>query len=89
MIAGKIVKVEKVTIDRYKRTVGKVFYNGENINRKLVEDGHCWVYRKYNKDEFMLELEAYARDNQLGLWQLPEHERIPSWEYRKNKRKKH
>jgi len=88
MVAGKTVQVEKVAIDRYKRIVGKVFYNGENINRRLVEDGHCWVYRTYNKDKSMLVLEAYARDNRLGLWRLPENERIPPWEYRRNKRKK-
>jgi len=88
MIAGKVVQVEKVTIDRYKRIVGKVFYSGENINRKLVKDGQCWVYRKYNKDPSMLELEAQARDNERGLWRLPENQRIPPWEYRRNKRKK-
>jgi len=87
MISGKIVKVERVT-DRYKRIVGKVFYNGENINRKLVADGHCWVYRKYNKDSSMLELETQARANKLGLWRLHENERIPPWQFRKNKRKK-
>jgi len=88
MIAGKVVQVEKVTIDRYKRIVGKVFYSGENINRKLVKDGQCWIYRKYNKDPSMLELEAQARDNERGLWRLPENQRIPPWEYRRNKRKK-
>ena len=88
LIAGKKVQVEKVTIDRYKRIVGKVFYDGENINRKMIENGHCWVYRKYMKDRSLLELERQAKDNRLGLWQLPEHERIPPWEYRKNKRKK-
>ena len=35
MIAGKIVQVEEVGIDWYKRIVGKVFYDGENINRKV------------------------------------------------------
>jgi len=87
-IAGKNVQVEKITIDRYKRIIGKVFYDGENINRKMVSNGHCWVYRKYMKDRSLLELEQDAKDNRRGLWQLPEHERIPPWEYRKIQRDK-
>ena len=31
-------------------------------------------------------LEKNAKENQLGLWALPEGERIPPWQWRKNKR---
>jgi len=83
IIAGKIVEVEKVTVDRYKRIVGKVFYNGENINHKLIKEGHCWVYRKYMEDESLLALEIRAKNNKVGLWRLPDHEKMPPWEFRK------
>ena len=45
-VAGATVSVEAVTIDRYGRTVGKVWLDGRDINRELVAEGHAWVYRK-------------------------------------------
>jgi len=79
----KQISVEKITTDRFKRVVGRVFYNGQNVNRELVEQGHCWVYRKYMKDHSLLIIERQAKKNERGLWQLPENQRVPPWIYRK------
>ena len=86
IIANKVVQVEKVTVDRYKRIVGKVFYDKQNINRKLVAEGHCWVYPEYNRDPLLPEIEAQARKQKLGLWKLPNP--IPPWIFRKMMREK-
>ena len=75
-----------VTIDRYGRTVGKVYLEDLDINAELVRYGHAWVYRRYAKDKTLFDLEAEARENQLGLWTLPEEQRIPPWEWRRGKR---
>ena len=85
-IFNKEVEVEVVTIDRYGRTVGKIFLDNLNINREMVKAGHAWVYVKYAKDKTLFALEKNAKENQLGLWVLPEGERIPPWQWRKNKR---
>ena len=85
-ILNKNVEVEVVTIDRYGRTVGKIFLDNQNINREMVKAGHAWVYVKYAKDKTLFVLEKNAKENQLGLWALPERERIPPWQWRKNKR---
>ena len=85
-IFNKEVQVEVVTIDRYGRTVGKIFLDNQNINREMVKAGHAWVYVKYAKDKTLFALEKNAKENQLGLWALPEGERIPPWQWRKNKR---
>ena len=85
-IFNKEVEVEVVTIDRYGRTVGKIFLDNRNINREMVKAGHAWVYVKYAKDKTLFALEKNAKENQLGLWALPEGERIPPWQWRKNKR---
>ena len=86
LIFNKEVEVEVVTIDRYGRTVGTIFLGNQNINREMVKAGHAWVYVKYAKDETLFTLEKNAKENQLGLWALPEVERIPPWQWRKNKR---
>ena len=80
------MEVEVVTIDRYGRTVGKIFLDNQNINREMVKAGHAWVYVKYAKDKTLFALEKNAKENQLGLWALPEGERIPPWQWRKNRR---
>ena len=80
------MEVEVVTIDRYGRTVGKIFLDNQNINREMVKAGHAWVYVKYAKDKTLFVLEKNAKENQLGLWALPEGERIPPWQWRKNRR---
>ena len=76
--------VEIETKDRYGRTVGIVFVNGQNVNAELVKQGMAWVYRKYNKDMDLYELESRAKKEKLGLW-LDENP-IPPWEWRRGKR---
>lgn len=69
-IFGKVVSVVKVTTDRYRRLVGKIYLGGRYINAEMVDDGAVWVYRKYIKDPGMLAIERNARDNRKGLWAL-------------------
>lgn len=88
LVAGQTVTIEKLTTDRYGRTIGRVFVNGVNVNRALVEDGQCWVYPRYAKDKVLFTLQDKANNLQRGLWRLPENERVPPWEWRKAKRKK-
>ena len=85
-IFNKKVEVEVVTIDRYGRTVGKIFLDGLNINKEMVKAGHAWVYVQYAKDKTLFALEKNAKENQLGLWALPEGERIAPWQWRRGKR---
>lgn len=82
------VEVEEVDIDRYKRLVGRVFLEGRNINAEMVEDGAAWVYRKYNRDPKLLQLEREAREQGRGLWALQPDQRVPPWEWRKQRRSK-
>ena len=80
------IQVEIVDWDRYGRAVGKIILDGENVNAWMVAEGHAWVYRQYSKDPALLDLEAVAKESGLGLWALPEAERIPPWEWRRGVR---
>lgn len=85
-IFGKVVRVEVETIDRYGRTIGTIFLDNLNINKEMVRAGHAWVYRRYAKDKTLFKLERSAKKNMLGLWVLPEEQRIAPWEWRRGKR---
>ena len=86
LIFNKEVEVEMVSIDRYGRTVGKIFLDNQNINKEMVKAGHAWVYVQYARDKTLFDLEKNAKENQLGLWALPEEKRIPPWQWRRGKR---
>lgn len=78
---GKDVAYQVQDIDKYGRTVAVVFCSGVEANRAQVERGMAWVYKKYNKDSTLPELEMRARYNQKGLWS--EARPVPPWEFRR------
>ena len=61
-------EIRIVDTDRYGRLVATLWIDGKNINRRLVAEGHAWVYRRYLRDRALLSLEASAKASGLGLW---------------------
>lgn len=82
-VFGKQVRVIEVDIDRYGRSVGEVYADNACVGCELVREGHAWVYRGLSDDPVLFELEASARAAKRGLWSLPEAERVPPWEWRR------
>jgi micrococcal nuclease len=70
---------------RYGRSVCQVYLGERHANRELVREGHAWVFRKYLRDPSLLEDEAQARAEHVGLWSLPEAQQVPPWEWRQTK----
>ena len=86
-VAGKRVRIDPETTDRYGRTVGMVLLNGVNINEQIVANGYGWVYRQYctaSHCDGWLKKEAAARKARLGLWQ-DKNPQAP-WDWRAEKR---
>ncbi|KAA2211355.1 thermonuclease family protein [Teichococcus oryzae] len=69
--------------DRYGRSVGTVWVDGRSANAEMVRQGQAWVYRQYLRDRSLLALEEEARQAKRGLWALPEAERVPPWQWRR------
>ena len=61
-------QIRIVDTDRYGRLVATVWIDGQNINRRLVAEGHAWVYRRYLRDQALPGLEASAKASGIGLW---------------------
>lgn len=81
---GKHVRVDKETVDRYGRTVGRVFVAGQDINATQVQRGMAWVYRQYAHRPELYTIEKDARSSKRGLWAKPRP--VPPWEYRNGRK---
>ena len=47
-VEGRRTGVRRITRDRYGRTVGELFPNGQNVGEELVNSGHAWIYKRYS-----------------------------------------
>lgn len=84
LIFRRLVIVDAVDVDRYGRTVGRVYVERLDVNAEMVRQGNAWVYRRYLHDPTLLQLGAEARRTRRGLWSLPEAERVAPWEWRRD-----
>lgn len=87
LVRSRVVEVTVIDIDPYGRIVGQVRANGIDINAEMVRRGAAWVYRRHLKRPELLRDEQMARTQALGLWSLPEQERMPPWQWRHLQRK--
>lgn len=79
LIAGQVAEVEPKGKDRYKRTLGIIYFKGQDINAQMVLNGYAWAYVKYSR--IYVNQEKLARENKRGLWQSSDP--TPPWEWRK------
>ena len=80
----KEARIEVAGLDRYGRSIGRVFIKNTDINAELVNQGMAWVYRKYSNDQGLINLESLAKRAKRGLWSVDNP--IAPWEWRKGHR---
>jgi endonuclease YncB( thermonuclease family) len=86
LVGGQEVTVKVIDQDRYGRWVAQIDVDGLDVNHAMVARGAAWAYTAYLTDESLRAVEAQARADQLGLWAMPEGERVAPWDYRKQRR---
>lgn len=90
LVAGERVTVETDNTDRFGRSVGKVLFQGRDINLAMVVAGLAWHYKKYEMEQSAVERLSYAnaevqaRESHAGLWRDPEP--TAPWDWRAEKR---
>jgi endonuclease YncB( thermonuclease family) len=80
LIYGKEVRIDVADIDKYGRTIGKIWLGPMDINLEQVKLGMAWVYDKYATEPAYFAAERAARMSRIGLWNQPNPQ--PPWEYR-------
>jgi micrococcal nuclease len=90
LVHRKQVTVDIVKTDIYKRFVGSVYLDGQDVGLALVRQGMVWHNAKY-EHEMKPDLrsqyraaEQSARTERRGLWVDPAP--VPPWEFRKDSR---
>lgn len=83
---GKSVSVQQTDTDRYGRVVARVFSDGRDVNRAMVEEGAAWAYRDYLTDDTLIATEARARQRRAGLWSMSDAQTVAPWEWRQGVR---
>ena len=90
----KTVCVDWHKIDRYKRLVGVIKYEGRDINLDIVKAGYAWHYKKYQKEQtppervLYAQTETEARSDVIGLWSEPNPINPSDWRKGKKERAK-
>jgi endonuclease YncB( thermonuclease family) len=68
-------------VDRYSRTLGVLYIDGQDINLLSIKNGCSWHFKRYSSNQKYSTAEEYARRNKIGLWALPNP--VPPWDWRK------
>ena len=69
------VTVEYKKLDKYKRKVGKVILDKQDMCLSMIELGMAWHYKDYEKEQSKADRDLYsqaelkAREAKIGLWQ--------------------
>ena len=83
---GKFVDAEISKIDRYGRSIAKVYAKGIDVNLEQIKMGFAWHYKEYQKEQSLSDRRAYANEEerakaqQIGIWIDPTP--IPPWIWR-------
>lgn len=86
LVFSKTVSVQQTDTDRYGRVVARLFADGLDVNRAMVEQGHAWAYRQYLTDETLVATESRARSSRAGLWSMSDQQTVAPWEWRQGVR---
>lgn len=81
-VFGKTIKFIQTDVDRYGRTIAKVYYDNEKyLSEEIIRVGLGWWYFRYSHNKKLGDLENIARKRKVGLWK--DSKMIAPWEFRK------
>jgi endonuclease YncB( thermonuclease family) len=80
LVMGKAVTVHSDGRDKWGRTLGRIEIEGQDVNRRMVDDGMAWHYVAFNNDARLAAAERAARAAGRGLW--ADAKPVPPWEWR-------
>ena len=84
-VFGKNIIFYRISKDRYRRTVAKIFYDKEKyLSAEIIKAGFGWWYYKASKNFKLKDDEVLAKNKKLGLWS--DKNAVAPWDFRKKKK---
>lgn len=90
LIFNKTVSCDARKKDRYGRTIGKISFNGQDVNKTMIASGFAWHYKQYASEQIPSDRASYAASEAAarlggsGIWSS-ECDQTPPWDYRKKR----
>lgn len=81
LISGKELECERITTDRYQRTIARCTIEGEDVAALMVRAGFAFDYPRYSNGAYSEQQKA-AKDEHRGLWSM---EFEFPWHYKRRK----
>lgn len=69
LIEGKKIECIFAQKDKYDRFLAKCFAENISINEEIIKNGMAVIYNFNESSSKMDELENYAKNNKIGIWQ--------------------
>jgi len=79
-IVGHVARYEPYDMDRYGRTIARVYVDDIDIGKALLKLGLAWHYTAYDTDSTYWQAERAAKEAKRGLWADPG--AVPPWDWR-------
>lgn len=89
-VLGREVAIEHDKRDSFRRILGKVLLDGDDVNLRMVREGHAWHFKRYQSDQRWDDRWRYAwaqwraQAERKGLWSTDGP--VPPWEHRRQAR---
>ena len=89
-VMDRAVRVEHERRDTYRRILGTVYVGDDNINWRLIREGHAWHAKPFQHEQPVGERWRYAwaqwqaRWDRAGLWQADDP--VAPWQHRREQR---
>lgn len=89
-VFGKVVLVDWNKRDKYRRIVGKILMDGQDVNLRQIQRGMAWHYKKYENEQDVADRSIYAQAeyqaqrDKVGLW--GDKKPMAPWDWRRLKR---
>ncbi len=91
LVGAGDITVHATKLDRFGRTVAKVFAKDGDVNLALINKGLAWHYKRYANEQSSEDAKTYAsheskaRLKEVGLWQ--DARPVAPWRYRQCRKK--
>ncbi|MDP8568020.1 thermonuclease family protein [Methylophilus aquaticus] len=75
------IVVEADGTDRYGRTLGNLYCDGQNSSTHQITQGMAWFNSKFSQNNALADLQVQVQQSRIGLWQ--QENPVQPWVWRK------